>query len=351
MHILVLSEKMIKNAFYPISLTKHVADLKCGILSFRQKWETMAQQQGFYLVVADDSIERSAPSVVIPANSIPPLNLSLAQFFKNPADFIDDFKKPSTIWDIISINKDEIKSDIQRLNEEPTSFRKHENISLTGSGSVYIQDGAQLEHCYLNTSDGPIFIDEDATIMEGAMLRGPLYIGKSTVVKMGTTLYQGTSVGDFSVVGGEIKNTIIHGFSNKSHHGYIGDSYIGEWCNLGAGTTGSNLKNTAGMIMAWNKDAENMVEVGNKAGVVMGDHVKTAINTLFNSGSIIGPFCNIFGSPSPIPKFVPEFSWGTDASVKYQIDKLILGMQKWMTMKDQILSDKMIERTRFLYNN
>ena len=118
MHILVLSEKTIKNAFYPISLTKHVADVKCGILSFRQKWETIAQEQGFYLVVSDDSMDRSAPSVVIPANCIPPINLSLTEFFKEPSLYIEHFKKPSNLWEILALNKDEIKADIRELKNK-----------------------------------------------------------------------------------------------------------------------------------------------------------------------------------------------------------------------------------------
>lgn len=349
MHILVLSDKTIKDAFYPISLTKQVADIKCGILSFRQKWLTMAQEQGFYLVVSDDTVERPNPAVVIPANSIPPPHLSLTEFFQDPASYVDELKKPSNLWEVISMNNEEIKADIQRLDETPVKAHDFPQVRFTGTGNVYIQEGARLEHCILNTTEGPIFIDEDAFIMDGAILRGPIYIGKNAVVKMGATIYQGTSIGDASVVGGEIKNTILHAYSNKSHHGYIGDSYVGEWCNLGAGTTGSNLKNTAGKIHAWHQPTEIMMAVGYKAGVIMGDHVKTAINISFNGGTVIGPYCNIFGTTAPIPKFVPAFSWGIDDSVKYDLDKLIQDMKRWMGMKDQTLSDSMIQQTTSLY--
>ena len=142
------------------------------------------------------------------------------------------------------------------------------------------------------------------------------------------------------MVGGEIKNTIFDSFSNKAHHGYIGDSYIGSWCNLGAGTTGSNVKNTAGDIRIWDNAQQQYIKGPKKAGVFMGDHVKTAINTQFNSGTIVSPFVNIYSQSSkPTPKFIPMFSWGIEDDTLYKLDNLLDEINRWMKMKGQQLTE------------
>ncbi|MEY4738830.1 MAG: hypothetical protein RLZZ05_214, partial [Bacteroidota bacterium] len=193
----------------------------------------------------------------------------------------------------------------------------------------------------------PVMIDEDAYIMQGAMLRGPLYIGKRTVVKMGATLYAGTNIGNDCTVGGEIKNTILHAYSNKGHHGYLGDSYIGEWCNMGAGTSCSNLKNTAGELKAWNMDTSSFINAGKKAGILMGDHVKTAINTSFNSGTVIGGFSNVFNPTDMLPKYIAPFQWGMEQ--QYDLEKLLEEVKRWMMMKGQEPTTSALESIKTHY--
>jgi hypothetical protein len=190
-------------------------------------------------------------------------------------------------------------------------------------------------------------IDEDACIMQGSMLRGPLYIGKRAVVKMGATLYAGTNIGNDCTAGGEIKNTILHAYSNKGHHGYLGDSYVGEWCNMGAGTSCSNLKNTAGELKAWQMDTSSFINAGKKAGILMGDHVKTAINSSFNSGSVIGGFSNVFTPDALLPKYIPPFQWGMEQ--QYDLDKLLEEVKRWMKMKGQQPTTAALESIKTYY--
>lgn len=253
-----------------------------------------------------------------------------------------------TIYDLIDYNGKQILSD---LNSKAKKYLKSipAQVSSTGDHPILISNSAKIEHCFINTSDGPVCIDDDVLVMQGSMLRGPLYIGKGTVIKMGTALYSGTTIGDYCTVGGEIKNSIIDDFSNKAHNGYLGDSYIGRWCNLGAGTTVSNIKNTAGKIKVWDMSNSEFVEVNNKCGTVMGDHVKVAINTLFNSGSVVGPYSNVFDCMGTAPKFIPPLSWGTETKEKYKKEKLIEDIRKWMALKSKELGQDIIENINQLY--
>lgn len=166
---------------------------------------------------------------------------------------------------------------------------------------------------------------------------------------MGTTIYGGTSIGEHCVIGGEIKNSIINSYTNKAHHGYIGDSYIGSWCNLGAGTTCSNVKNTLGDIKVWNINQNKFNLAVNKVGVFMGDHVRTAINTSINSGTVIGPFSTIFEFSTISSKYIPSFAWGGKSTVRYELEKLLSEIEKWMAAKGQSLDSIKKDTIRNLY--
>jgi UDP-N-acetylglucosamine diphosphorylase/glucosamine-1-phosphate N-acetyltransferase len=229
-------------------------------------------------------------------------------------------------------------------------LKKNKEINHSGSHDLLIHETAIIENCFINTSDGPVIIDEHAHVMCGAMLRGPIYIGKHSTVKMGAQLYGGTNIGVGCTVGGEIKNAVFLDYSNKSHHGYIGDSYIGKWCNLGAGTTGSNLKNTAGTVRVWDQSTAQYVDASNKAGVFMGNHVKTAINTSFKSGTVVSPFANIFSTKASIaPKFIPMFAWGFDSNEYYRLDDLFKDINRWMKLKQQEMAENEKENIVQLY--
>jgi UDP-N-acetylglucosamine diphosphorylase / glucose-1-phosphate thymidylyltransferase / UDP-N-acetylgalactosamine diphosphorylase / glucosamine-1-phosphate N-acetyltransferase / galactosamine-1-phosphate N-acetyltransferase len=177
-------------------------------------------------------------------------------------------------------------------------------------------------------------------------LRGPVFIGEQAVVKMGATIYGGTTIGQQCIVGGEVKNSIISNYSNKAHHGYLGDSYIGEWCNLGAGTTNSNIKNTAGTVTL--KLGNELVKAGNKMGVIMADFAKTAIQTALNTGTVIGVGANVFCTGLS-PKVIPNFAWGTNGE-RYKLDAFLGHTQAWLQLKNQALNPQLIAQIQELYN-
>ena len=219
-------------------------------------------------------------------------------------------------------------------------------VQHIGQGDLLMDPDAVVEPCICVTREGPIWIDKGAHIMAGATLRGPLYIGKNAVVKMGATIYGGTSIGPACTVGGEIKNSVLMGYSNKAHDGYLGDSVLGYWCNLGAGTTNSNLKNTAGAVRIFHPASNARVDAGPKAGVFFGDFSRTAIQTAFSTGTIIGVCCHI---PGPKPEtFVPDFSWG--GSARYRWDKVESDLRAWMGFKGQELAPELLERLYQLYH-
>jgi len=204
-----------------------------------------------------------------------------------------------------------------------------------------------IEHCILNASTGPIYIGKNAEIMEGSMIRGPFALCKNSVVKMSSKIYGGTTIGKNCVVGGEIKNSMISDYSNKSHDGYLGDSVIGEWCNLGAGTSNSNIKNTGNDVMVWDNSSNQFINAGLKCGLIMGDYSRCAINTSFNTGTVVGVCCNIFGN-GLTPKHIRNFSWGFGESI-YEFEKAIKGIENWKKLKDQSITDIEIQTLKHIF--
>lgn len=197
-----------------------------------------------------------------------------------------------------------------------------------------------LSHCIINAETGPVYIGKEAQVMEGCMIRGPLALCEKSVIKMGAKIYGATTIGPNCVVGGEIKNSVIFGNSNKSHDGYLGDSVIGEWCNLGAGTSNSNMKNNASEVRMWNQSQKDLITSGlSKCGLIMGDYSRAAINTTFNTGTLVGICANIFGEGLP-PKFIPNFTWGNKGLSKYEFEKALADIDKWKKLKDDVLTEK-----------
>ena len=231
---------------------------------------------------------------------------------------------------------------IGRLSEPISSTNK-----VINSEQVFIEQGARIEYSILNASTGPIYIGKDAIIMEGCMIRGPFALCKGALLKMGTKIYGGTTIGPYCIAGGEIKNTILFGYSNKSHDGYLGDSVIGEWCNIGAGTNNSNIKNTAGEVVLWNQAQKQYVGTGRKCGLLMGDYSRSAINTSFNTGTVVGISCNVFGEGFP-PKYIPDFTWGRNP---YKLDKALQHIDNWKKLKGSSITEKEIKLLTELYSN
>jgi UDP-N-acetylglucosamine diphosphorylase/glucosamine-1-phosphate N-acetyltransferase len=215
-----------------------------------------------------------------------------------------------------------------------------------GDENIFLEKGAVVEHCILNATAGPIYIGKNAQVLEGCMIRGAFALCEGAILKMGSKVYGATTIGPFCTAAGEIKNAVMFGYSNKAHDGYLGDSVIGEWCNLGAGTTNSNVKNTAGEVKVWSNRDNDFLPVGLKCGLLMGDYSRAAINTSFNTGTVVGVCCNVFGEYFP-PKRVSNFTWGKE---RYTFAKVLKDISNWKKLKGMTLTVQEIEQLEQLYN-
>lgn len=249
--------------------------------------------------------------------------------------------------DVVKNNAATIVRDVAIKQINKATLELNSFSQIIHAYNIFVEEGAILENCILNASEGPIYIAKNSKIMDGAILRGPIFIDEGSIVKMGATIYGGTSIGKKCVVGGEIKNSIINNFSNKAHHGYLGDSIIGKWCNLGAGTSTSNVKNNGSDVMLQLANAE--LNAGNKFGLLMGDYSRSAINTSFNTGTVVGTCCNIF-TEGLTPKYIPNFSWGCKGE-RYELPKAFTDIENWKIMKGETLSKEERELLKNLYPN
>lgn len=249
--------------------------------------------------------------------------------------------------DVVKNNAATIVRDVAIKQINKATLELNSSSQIIHAYNIFVEEGAILENCILNASEGPIYIAKNSKIMDGAILRGPIFIDEGSIVKIGATIYGGTSIGKNCVVGGEIKNSIINNFSNKAHHGYLGDSIIGKWCNLGAGTSTSNVKNNGSDVMLQLANAE--LNAGNKFGLLMGDYSRSAINTSFNTGTVVGTCCNIF-TEGLTPKYIPNFSWGCKGE-RYELPKAFTDIENWKIMKGETLSKEERELLKNLYPN
>ena len=349
---IILDDTKVKQALYPFTANRHAADIRIGILTIREKWSYLKRFQvdtdsvSFFL---DNSTNQNNSIAIFDAHLIPTLALlnGLESAEANINIVEDDtvrlLKYP---WQIFQYNDWAIRKDFEMI----TSGRLSQPISptnrITGIENIFIEEGAIVEQAILNASTGPIYIGKNAEIMEGCMIRGPFALCEGAVLKMGTKVYGATTIGPYCVAAGEIKNSVLFDHSNKAHDGYLGDSVIGSWCNLGAGTTNSNLKNTAGQVKVWFNAANEYVTVGDKCGLLMGDYSRSAINTSFNTGSVVGVCCHIFGDNFP-PKMVSNFSWGME---RYIFEKVIVDINNWKKLKGSKLTEQETEILQQLYS-
>lgn len=316
-----LSPKDIVPRLHPFTAIRPVGDLRIGILTISEKWESIFGPQ----VRPDDM-----PEGIIPGD--------WSGLSEVPTDISQtDHRRLDRPWQMPSINAWAITSDYNRVTRERESNPIPDTVQTTNRGYIFVEDGVRFEHCTINASDGPVYIGKNVLVMDGAMLRGPLAVCEGAVVKMGAALYGGTTIGKHCIVGGEVKNSILMDFSNKAHHGYIGDAVIGAWCNLGAGTSCSNVKNTGGGVKVWNMQDERYESAGIKCGLFMGDFSRSAINTSFNTGTVVGISANVL-CEGLSPKHIPDFTWGCGDGMKYEVDKAIHDIRVWMGFKGHDLS-------------
>lgn len=219
-------------------------------------------------------------------------------------------QKINRLPDLVSRQEKEFEKDFNKLTSGRKSAPIRNTNRITAPENIFLESGVELDHCIINASSGPVFIGKDSVIMEGSMIRGPFYLGANGVVKMGTKIYGPVAAGPFCKLGGELNNVTLLGYSNKTHDGFLGHSYIGEWCNIGAGTSNSNLKNTYSPVRLWDYPSKEALDTGLLfCGLFMGDHTKCGINTTFNTGTVVGFASNLVG-PTVHPRYIPSFSWG-----------------------------------------
>lgn len=238
-------------------------------------------------------------------------------------------------WHIFQFCAQSISLDFELLTKGRASQKLSDTNTVIGDSSlVFLEEGAEVEASNLNTKNGPIYIGKDAVVMEGCNLRGPISLGEKSQMKMATKVYGASAFGPQCRIGGEVNNSVMFGYSNKGHDGFLGNSVLGEWCNLGADTNNSNLKNNYGEVRIYGYAEQNMLPTGLQfCGLIMGDHSKAGINTMFNTGTVVGVCANVFGGGFP-PKHIPSFAWGgADGFVSYDFDKAIATAQAVMNRR------------------
>jgi len=339
----ILFDGTVRRALLPFTFTRPVADIRIGILTIREKWEkylgsTITTITEDYLSERFSMVEMEE-NVLINASFLPNAELAdlvanlraneavfygedvIAFYTAETQDEVDfstythiEFEGPvlriENTWDIFSKNGEALQADFDLLTEGRKSAPISKTNSLVNPANIFLEEGASVEYSILNATEGPIYLGKNSEVWEGNLIRGGFALCEKAVVKMGARIYGPTTVGPYSKVCGEISNTVIFGYSSKGHEGYLGNSVLGEWCNIGADSNNSNLKNNYAKVRLWNYDTEKFEQTGLQfCGLMMGDHSKTAINTMFNTGTVIGVNCNIYVPGFP-RNFIPSFSWG-----------------------------------------
>jgi UDP-N-acetylglucosamine diphosphorylase/glucosamine-1-phosphate N-acetyltransferase len=271
-----------------------------------------------------------------------------------PATYFEgDTYALKNIWDIFSLNDYAIRADFESVTKGRNSAPIPTNITVSGGENVFIEEGANIyAGCIINAATGPVYIGKDVEVLEGTMMRGPVAICDHGVVKMGAKIYGATTIGPACKVGGEINNVVFFANSNKAHDGYLGNAVIGEWCNLGADTNCSNLKNNYDSIKIWDEAANKSVQTGlTFCGLLIGDHSKCSINTMFNTGTVVGVSCNIFGGGFP-EKFVRSFSWGgSESVVNYDFARAMETANRMMARRSKQLTAAELDMYKYIYDH
>lgn len=379
---IILFDDLSRISLLPLTFTKPVAKLRVGISCINEKWEYYLQGNFSYLTADYLSkkfpINIEADNYFINGKIIPDKTLSetiknlkvnqciksndsviafrcgkeyaekhshIDEYFDSKTDNFEIINYEGLIesidntWDIFSKNAKIIKSDFEII----TAGRQSEAISPTNRiikpENVFIEKGGKCEMAIINAEEGPVYIGKDAEIMENSVIRGPFAMLDHSVVKMSAKIYSSCTIGPHSKVGGELNNVVIQGYSNKAHDGFLGNSVIGEWCNLGADTNNSNLKNTYEEVRLWNYLKKTFVKTNLQfCGLIMGDHSKCGINTMFNTGTVVGVGTNIFGSGYQ-RNFIPSFSWGgREKMINFELDKFFEIAEKVMLRRNITLS-------------
>ena len=343
---ILLDDVPFNSNLYPFGTVKSMVHIRLGILTIYEKWDWVFPGQ--VLVGSECSDAPPVPGTYrkVPANWIPSTGL----LRKAATDPSFDFHEGDGIildapWHIFEHNFWALGEDFALITANRLSAALSPTNHLIRPEHIFVEPGAKVSYSILNAEDGPIYIGKNTEIFEGSLIRGPFSLGEGSRVKMGAKIYGGTTIGPYCVATGEIKNSILMSYSNKAHDGYLGDSVIGSWCNIGAGTSNSNLKNTGGMVKMWSKQQNCFVTAGYKCGLLMGDYSRCAINTSFNTGTVVGVSCNIFGNTFP-SKYYKDFTWGNE---KYIFEKVITDIDNWKKMKGHHITAAEIRALQEIY--
>lgn len=383
---LVFSDAQYWEDFLPLTFTRPTAEMRCGILTFAERWQKLLISDDVSYITEDFLQEKfkkpeGKESLFIVPNFIPTEsvleqiqnlqqgealvyenellaakvnmeNFSLSQIEKM-TDITEEllfFKKPT---DLFSFNDKAINYDFELLTKGKTSQPLSETNGFLGNKKdLFIEEGAQIEFSTINTKTGKIYIGKNAEVMEGCNLRGPIALCEDSKFNLGAKIYGATTIGPHSKVGGEVNNIVIFGYSNKGHDGFVGNSVIGEWCNLGADTNSSNLKNNYAEVKLWNYRTKSFAKTGLQfAGLIMGDHSKTAINTQLNTGTVVGVAANIFKSGFP-PNLIESFSWGgMKGDEKFNLVKAYEVAEKAMARRKVPLTEADKSILKYVFEN
>jgi len=374
MRNIILFDDESREQMLPLSYTRPVAEIRTGIFTIRERWEKLLKGNASYITseylngrfpmhLEDDNfvingaimpndrmvrlIEQLEPNEALMEEG----NLIAARLNRQQFELLlrdesieeitgielgdTPFIHLSYPWDLFLYLRATIEYDYHLITSGRTSQSMPSNNQVVAGDNIFLEEGAQVSCAILNAQSGPIYIGKNAHVMEGAVIRGPVTIGEGSQIKMGAKIYGPTAIGPDCKVGGEVKEVVFLGHSNKAHDGYLGNSIIGEWCNLGAGCTVSNLKNNYSNVRMWDYSTRSMKDSGlQHLGMVMGDHSKAGIQTMFNTGTIVGVASNIFGEGFP-PKFIPSFSWGGASGIStHRLDEAMLTAKRVMARRD-----------------
>lgn len=380
---IILFDTTQRHLLRPFTAIRAIADLRAGIFTGKERWEKLTGQEVFVLtvpylqplyqslpdaentlvdasVIADEHLveqvmnlkvneaiisDDAVIAAVIAAGEVQAVDYLMPEYFKKRFTVQQPVKKIVYPWHIFQLNDELLRSDFALITANRLLQPAPNMIGWTAPENIFIEDGAVISHCFINASEGPVYLGKNSVIMEGCLIRGPFAMGEGSVLKMGTRIYGATTLGPGCTVGGEVKNCVLMGYSSKAHDGYLGDSVIGEWCNLGGGTSNSNVRNDAG-IVKMDIGYGTRLEVGLKCGLLLGDYSRSAINTSFNTGTFAGIACNIFGEGF-VPKLLPDFSWGF--SQRYIFEKAIEHIDNWKRLKQKELTPAEVNILEHLY--
>ena len=370
--------------FYPLTMTRPIGKLRVGIFTIAEKWHFFSELPVSYL--AESHLKKKYPAVIesknifINSSVLPDKDLFNAisamkenegifdkgvflaakggqEIFENSIQHFDfshlkkksytnEYNKLKGVTDIFNFNGNQIRADICHVSSKE-KYSTEINTTFYNKQHIFIEEGAKLKSCILDAEEGPIYIGENANVLPGSIIIGPAAVLDNCTIAYGSKIRPNTTIGPYSKVGGELSNVVFMGYSNKAHDGFLGSSIIGSWCNFGAGTNNSNLKNNYGKVKIWDYEEGIMVDSGLRhCGLIMGDHSKCGINTMFNTGTVVGICTNIFGSDY-MPKHIPSFSWGNQ---EYEFEKAMKTIEIVKSRRNETLDDMEIEIMKYVLN-